>query len=89
MLLLEKLLRELFQDAAEYAFSDVIQCDGLIPFICIVAIVIWLVSAAYCIIKGVRDAVIEAKWKYRYNIELKELNEHLRHKKRSPIRSIR
>ena len=60
MWLLEKLTKELFQNSIEYAVNiDFI--NYLIFVICLIAILIWILSAVYHIIKGVYNGIIEAR----------------------------
>ena len=49
MWLLEKLAKELFQDSIEYAL-DIDFSDSLIFILCLIAILIWILSAVYHII---------------------------------------
>lgn len=85
MWLLEKLTKELFQNSIEYAL-DIDFSDSLIFILCLIAILIWILSAVYHTIKGVYDGIIEAKWNYKYNKELKKFNNYQLTKKRSNIR---
>lgn len=80
MWLLEKLAKELFQDSIEYAL-DIDFSDSLIFILCLIAILIWILSAVYHIIKGVYDGIIEAKWNYKYNKELKKFQQLSAYKK--------
>ena len=86
MWLLEKLAKELFQDSIEYAL-DIDFSDSLIFILCLIAILIWILSAVYHIIKGVYNGIIEAKWNYKYNKELKKFNNYQLTKKRPNIRN--
>ena len=52
MWLLEKLTKELFQNSIEYAVN-IDFSNSLIFVICLIAILIWILSAVYHIIKGV------------------------------------
>lgn len=85
MWLLEKLAKELFQDSIEYAL-DIDFSDSLIFILSLIAILIWTLSAVYHIIKGIYNGIIEAKWNYKYNKELKKFNNYHLTKKRSNIR---
>ena len=85
MWLLEKLAKELFQDSIEYAL-DIDFSDSLIFILSLIAILIWTLSAVYHIIKGIYNGIIEAKWNYKYNKELKKFNNYQLTKKRSNIR---
>lgn len=60
MWLLEKLVKELFQDSIEYAL-DIDFSDSLIFILSLIAILIWTLSAVYHIIKGIYNGIIEAK----------------------------
>lgn len=85
MRLLEKLVKELFQDSIEYAL-DIDFSDSLIFILCLIAILIWILSAVYHIIKGVYNGIIEAKWNYKYHKELKKINNYQLTIKRHNIR---
>ena len=60
MWLLEKLTKELFQKSIEYAVN-IDFSNSLIFVICLIAILIWILSAVYYIIKGVYNGIIEAR----------------------------
>ncbi len=60
MWLLEKLTKELFQKSIEYAVN-IDFSNSLIFVICLIAILIWILSAVYHIIKGVYNGIIEAR----------------------------
>ncbi len=85
MWILEKLAKELYQNSIEYAL-DIDPSDSLIFVLCLIAILIWILSAVYHTIKGVYDGIIEAKWNYKYNKELKKFSNYQLTKKRSNIR---
>lgn len=85
MWLLEKLAKELFQIPIEYAL-DIDFSDSLIFILCLIAILIWTLSAVYHIIKGMYNGIIEAKWNYKLNKELKKFNNYQLTKKRPNIR---
>ena len=59
MWILEKLAKELYQNSIEYAL-DIDFSDSLIFVLCLIAILIWILSAVYHTIKGVYDGIIEA-----------------------------
>lgn len=86
MWILEKLSKELFQISIEYALNIDLS-DSLIFVLCLIAILIWILSAVYHTIKGVYNGIIEAKWNYKYNKELKKLNNYQLTKKRPNIRN--
>lgn len=85
MWILEKLVKELFQDSIEYALNLDFS-DSLIFILCLIAIIIWILSAVYHIIKGVYNGILEAKWNYKCNKELKKFNNYQLTKKRPNIR---
>lgn len=85
MWLLEKLAKELFQYSIEYAL-DIDFSDSLTFILCLIAILIWILSAVYHIIKGVYNGIIETKWNYKYYKELKKFNNYQLTKKRPNIR---
>lgn len=60
MWLLEKLTKELFQNSIEYVVN-IDFSNSLIFVICLIAILIWILSAVYHIIKGVYNGIIEAR----------------------------
>jgi len=60
MWLLEKLTKELFQNSIEYTVN-IDFSNSLIFVICLIAILIWILSAVYHIIKGVYNGIIEAR----------------------------
>lgn len=60
MWLLEKLTKELFQNSIEYAVN-IDFSNSLIFVICLIAILIWILSAVYHIIKGEYNGIIEAR----------------------------
>ena len=60
MWLLEKLTKELFQKSIEYAVN-IDFSNSLIFVICLIAILIWILSAVNHIIKGVYNGIIEAR----------------------------
>ena len=60
MWLLEKLTKELFQSSIEYTVN-IDFSNSLIFVICLIAILIWILSAVYHIIKGVYNGIIEAR----------------------------
>ena len=60
MWILEKLVKELFQNSIEYAVN-IDFSNSLIFVICLIAILIWILSAVYHIIKGVYNGIIEAR----------------------------
>ena len=75
MWLLEKLTKELFQNSIEYAVN-IDFSNSLIFVICLIAILIWILSAVYHTIKGVYNGIIEAKWNYKYHNELKKFDNY-------------
>lgn len=85
MWLLEKLTKELFQNSIEYAVN-IDFSNSLIFVICLIAILIWILSAVYHIIKGVYNGIIEARLNYKYHNELKKFDNYQLTKKRSNIR---
>lgn len=86
MWLLEELAKKLFQNSIEYAL-DIDPSDSLIFILCLIAILIWILSAVYHTIKGVYNGIIEAKLSYKYNKELKKFNNYQLTEKRPNIRN--